>query len=216
MNLTRVFAMNRAAQFFALIVFMVSMETALADSRKKITRTFDAAMLEKLELDISVVELDIEIHDGNDIELEINLEAQRRFFGLRPGSVDDIELEEERHGSNLLLRIDEQNVEQNWTMRIPAKLALVIDVGVGEVVVDKLSNELVMNIGVGSVHIDALEESFDEIHLKTGVGDAVIRGMQSRADNERDFISADAYYKGTGVHDITIDVGVGEVLVRKE
>lgn len=186
----------------------------LADTTRTLTETFDVADLDTLELEISVAELDVEIVDGTELELEIYLEAQRRFFGLRRGSTDDIELQTRRSPSKLYIGLDERHVEQHWVLLVPRHLALSINLGVGEVNIDKLENDLEMEIGVGAVRVDIVEAAFGTIELQTGVGDAVIRGMTERADNERSFISADAYYTGTGEHHLRIDLGVGDALVR--
>jgi hypothetical protein len=189
---------------------------AIAATTKTITQAFDAAELERLELEISVAELDIEIVDGDVIELEVQLEAERRFFGLRSGSVDDVELVTHRSNSTLFLGIEDKNAEQHWVMHIPRNLALAISVGVGEVDIDKLENDLTLEVGVGAVRVDVIESAFADIQLQTGIGDAVIRGLKYRADNERSFISADAYYEGQGEHHISIDLGVGDALVRDQ
>ena len=200
--------------FVALMLLLSN--AALAASSKVITRNIAADDLQDLRLDISVAELDMEISDGDLIELEIRLEAQRRFFGLRAGSVDDVDLETRRSGTELTLRIDERDVEQHWTVIVPAHLALRIELGVGEVRIDGLNNDLDMEVGVGEVRVDAVEEAFGSIELQTGVGEATISGMRSPSDNERNFISADAYYSGNGEHAISIELGVGEIQVRRD
>ncbi len=201
------------ASFISLSLMTSS---ALAASNKTIQQQFDVADLATLELNISIGELEIEIVDSQQLQVEISLEAERRLFGLRAGSVDAIELATNQSATTLFLGIDVQDVTQHWIVQVPRHLAMTISLGVGDVQIEKLENSLDMEIGVGSVRVDVIETAFADIHLSTGVGDAAIRGMQSKADNERSFISADAYYEGDGKHHITIDMDVGEVLVRKD
>lgn len=189
---------------------------AFAATTKTITQSFEVEDLQRLALDVSVVEMTIEIVEGDTVELEIELEAQRRFFGLRAGSVDNVELEIHRSPSTLSLGIEEKDLEQHWVLLVPRHLALDISIGVGELNIDKLENDLDLEIGVGAVRVDVIESAFGEIQLQTGIGDAAIRGLTNRADNERSFISADAYYRGEGEHHINIDLGVGDALVRDE
>ena len=187
-----------------------------AASQKTIEQQFDAQGLSSLELDVSVAEMDVEVYDGHEVRVEITLKADRRLFGLRAGSVDGIELRMDTSDTTLYLGIDEQDLDQEWIVQVPRHLAMSIMLGVGELNIDKLENDLVAEIGVGSVRVEVIESAIAEIQLSTGVGDAAIRGMSSRADNERSFISADAHYQGEGEHNVTIDVGVGEILVRSD
>lgn len=200
----------------SLITLSLYLPLVQAASSKTITQQFDVAGLTRLELEISIGELDVEIYDGQQVAIEIMLEAERRFFGLRAGSVDTIELATNTSQTTLYLGIDEQDVEQHWIVQVPRHLAMMVNIGVGDVRIEKLENSLDMEIGVGAVRVDVIESAFGVIQLSTGVGEATIQGMQSRADNERNFISADAYFEGEGEHHITIDLGVGEILVRKD
>jgi len=195
----------------AILLLSVS---AFADSFKQINRVVDASTLESVKLEISVGELDIEVYDGDEIQLEIDIEAQRSWWSFRRGNVEDIELEIVGSGSHVYLGIDERNIEQHWRVMMPAKLALEIEVGVGEIHIEEFTNSLDMEVGVGSVRVDVADTDYELIHVAVGVGDAEIRGFANRADNERNFISADAYYHGEGELKIEIEVGVGDVEVR--
>lgn len=199
---------------FALLVSLG--ETAQAESTKRINRTIDTGDVKELKLGISVAELDIEITDGNEVELDITLEAQRRYFGLRSGDVSDVELETRRSGQTLFLGIDEKHLQQHWTLSVPASLALTIELGVGEVRIEGMRNDLDLEMGVGDVRVDIVEDQFRDVHLQTGVGDANIYGMRQHADNERSFVSANAYYAGEGEHTLNIELGVGDVEVRRD
>jgi len=97
---------------------------------------------------------------------------------------------------------------------MPTKLALDIELGVGEIQIEDFSNELTVELGVGSVQVDVNDTDYRSIHLSAGVGDSSIRGFPNNSDNERSFISADSYYHGSGDLEIEIEVGVGDVRVR--
>lgn len=187
---------------------------AMADSIKHISHSVDASTLESVEFEISVAEVEIEVYDGDEIQLEIELESQRRWFSLRRRNIDDIELEIRRSGNNVFLGIDEQNIEQHWRVLLPAKLAVEMDLGVGDIRIEEFSNSLEMEVGVGAVRVEVNDTEYREIHLSVGVGDASIRGFESRSDNERSFISAESFYHGNGELSIDIELGVGDVEVR--
>ncbi len=187
---------------------------AYGDSFKQIIHSVDASSLESVEFDISVAEIDIEIYDGDEIQLEIDIEAQRSWFSWRKRDVDNIELDVEGDGSSVYLGIDANNIQQHWRIKLPAKLALNMDLGVGDIHIKGFSNDLHLELGVGAVRVEVDDTDYGQIHVSAGVGDANIRGFTHRADNERSFVSADAYYHGEGDLEMSIEVGVGDVEVR--
>ena len=210
----RGFTMN-ISPWIVIPASLLMLSAVSADSTKQILRNIDGSSLVSLELDISVGELDIEIYDGDEIQLEIDIEAQRRWFLFRNRNVDHVELQVRDDGSNLYLGIDERNIEQHWRVKLPAKLALEIDMGVGDIHIRDFANNLEMDVGVGSVRVELADIDYELIHLSVGVGEASIRGFANGTDNERNFISADSYYHGEGDLRMNIEVGVGEVDVRK-
>ncbi len=186
-----------------------------AESFKSISRSIDVSRLGSVEIQAGVAEMDIEFYEGDELELEIELEAERRWFSLRRGSVDDLQLEVRESGDNLYLGIQDQKVQQRWRLKIPARLAATIDVGVGDIELHDFSNSLEMEVGVGSIQVDIDDTDYAAIRVSVGVGDASIRGFgEDRVGNERSFVSADSYYHGDGEFEIDIEVGVGEVVVR--
>ena len=207
---------RKLVQPLLLLVTAFAMPIVLADSYKRINHEIDASDFERLHLEISVGEVEIEIYDGDVIELDIQLEADRRWFSLRRGNVDDVELGQRASGDTLYLEIDEDNIEQTWLARIPAALAMRIELGVGEISIEDLDNNLNLDLGVGAVRVEVTSENYHTIAATTGVGDASIRGFSDGSDNERSrFVGADAYYSGEGEYEIRVEVGVGDAQVRR-
>ena len=176
-------------------VGLLSSTSVAADTHKRIVETIDARSFKTVWLEIPVGKMDIEVYDGDKIELDIKLESRRRWFVWRPRNIDAVELEIGTSGSVLVLGIDRDNLEQHWRVRMPAALALDIDVG------------------VGAARVDVAHQNFRSIHVSSGVGDAIVRGFQQGNDSERNFVSADAYYYAEGKYRIELGVGVGEAQV---
>ena len=194
---------------------LMASSVALADRYKHIEQTIDASDLDAVQLEISVGEVDIETYDGNEIQLEIDIEAQRFWFSFRRTHAEDVELEIDDRGSAVYIGITESNIEQTWRIRMPAKLALDIEMGVGDIQIEDFANDLEMELGVGAVRVEVADVDYEAIHASAGVGDATVRGFSNRSDNERSFVSADSYYHGSGEFEMEIKVGVGDIEVRK-
>jgi hypothetical protein len=205
--------MIRNFLWFAISATMLLSVSAFADTEKLISQKIDASELKSVRLEFPVGELSIETYDGHEIQLEIDIEAKRRWFSGKR-DVDDIELDVQISGSRAYLEIDEKKIEQHWRVRIPASLALEIDVGVGEIQVESFVNTLEVEMGVGSVEVEVAGNSYDSIHVSSGVGDATINGFEEPASNERNFISAESLYRGDGDMEIEIEVGVGDIEVN--
>lgn len=202
-------------KFIVFILAALFSSALFADTFKRISHVVDAADLEKLHLDISVGELDIETYDGEEIQLEVDIESQRSWFSFRRRDVEDIELEIDGSRSHVYLGITEQDIETHWRIVPPAKLELEVDMGVGDVQIADFTNSLNMELGVGSVQVVVLADDYDVIHANSGVGDSRISGFEGGVDNERNFISADSYYYGGGEKIMEIELGVGDVEIRR-
>lgn len=206
---------EKAAKLTALAASLLFSGTLSADSTKKISRTIDATSLASVEIEASVAEMEIEFYDGDEIELEIELESDGHWLAWRRGDIDHVELEVRTTESNVFLGIRDRKVEQHWRVKMPANLAIAIDVGVGEIELEDFSNNLEMDVGVGSVRVEIDDTEYAMIRASAGVGDTVIKGFPGQqTDNERSFMSSDSYHYGNGELEIEIEVGVGDVLVR--
>ncbi|MDA0689221.1 MAG: hypothetical protein O2948_11340 [Proteobacteria bacterium] len=195
---------------------LVLSTSAMAASSKRIQQQIDAADLVHVDFEISIAEIDIEVYDGDSIELDLHIEADRDWWIFGRNDIDDVELQVDRNGEQLKLRLDDDDIEQEWVVRLPAHLAVSMDIGVGEVQFSDFANNLNMKLGVGSMQLNVAEGvDFESIHLKVGVGDTSVRGFDNGSDNERSFVGADSWYHGDGEFVIEVEVGVGDARVRR-
>lgn len=101
-------------------------------------------------------------------------------------------------------------------VRLPAHLAVSMDLGVGEVEFTDFANDLNLELGVGSMQLNVADNvDFESIHLNAGVGDTSVRGFDNGSDNERSFVGADSWYHGDGEFVVEVEVGVGDARVRR-
>lgn len=205
--------MKSAIKLSLILALFVSF-SAQAASRKNITQTIDASDLETIEFNISVAEVDIEVYDGDVIELDIDIEADRNWLSLRRGDVDHVELEVRTRDDSVRLTIEENDLDQHWRVRLPAKLAVIFELGVGDVQIEDSSNSLDMEVGVGAIRIETRDVDYRNIQLTAGVGETSIRGFKYNSNEERSFISSESFYNGDGELTMSVELGVGDVEVR--
>ena len=201
-------------QGFMLAVMCVAFTANVqAASSKRIQQSIDATDLGHIDFEISVAEVEIEVYEGDTVEVDIELRAKRSWWIFGRDDVDDVDLTVRQDSDGLELILDEDDVEQDWRVRLPAHMAVGFELGVGEIDIDGFNNNLVLELGVGAVRVVVTDEDYDQIRLATGVGDSSIRGFSNGSDNERNFVGADSYYSGEGNYAIEIEVGVGEASV---
>jgi hypothetical protein len=140
------------------------------------------------------------------------------FWSGRQSELDAVQISAEMRGSTLVLRLNPEQrhdleLGEDWTVRLPARLAVRVKLGVGDLTVLDLTGEVRAEVGVGDVKIDGTYDSFGDIHASCGVGDATLRTPAGR--NEGDgFIAHTLRASGPGKSDIDVSAGVGDVTIR--
>ena len=209
----RAFLRTSTLGFMLALTGLAVSTGAQAASSKRIQHSIDAEDLSHVEFEISVAELEIEVYDGDTVEIDIDLRADRDWWFFSRGDVDDVDLTIREDGDSLELILDEDDVEQDWRVRLPVHMAVSMEMGVGEIDIEGFNNNLALELGVGAVRVAVEGEDFDIVHVSTGVGDSSIRGFDRGPDNERSFVGADSYYRGEGKFEVVIEVGVGDASV---
>jgi len=207
----------RVLPVLALIVTSFTLSnTAAAASSKRIQQRIDAEDLVHVDFEISIAQLDIEVYDGDVLELDLVIEADRDWWIFGRKDIDNVELEVDRNGEQLKLRLDDNDIQQEWVVRLPAHLAVSMDLGVGEVEFTDFANDLNLELGVGSMQLNVADNvDFESIHLNAGVGDTSVRSFDNGSDSERSFVGADSWYHGDGEFVVEVEVGVGDARVRR-
>lgn len=104
--------------------------------------------------------------------------------------------------------------ELRGVLRLPAELALKVDMGVGEVDIRDIEGDLDVDLGVGDANIHAPDRAVRSVDVNTGVGDADVVARGSRV-RRHGFISSSASWdEGRGRSTVSLHVGVGDGTVR--
>ncbi len=198
-----------AVLVFTLIGFMP------LQAQDRVTRMhqFDLDGIEEIEINNAVGSIELNIVEGSELRVELELEGDREGFFRRRRDVGNVDLALEEDDDRLSLSIDDDDVTAHWTVFMPEVSLIDIDLGVGEIDAEIGASSLQINVGVGDVEVEAPLKEIGDIHVSSGVGDARIRGADN-VDQSRQIVSEQSDARGEGIHDIDIEVGVGSAIVR--
>jgi len=206
--------MKKLALAMTLIAASISTNLYAADE-KRITETLTMNQGQNLEIDFPVGSIEIITVDGNELSIEIEIEGKDEGWFSKNRDVSNIELNKRVRDNRISLEIDEDNLNQEWVIKVPKSAAIDIEVGVGSIEIQKLENSVDADVGVGSIRIDTVLDDFKRIDLSTGVGDTSIKGFSGDLESSRNIVSSETRYSGNGEYSIEAEVGVGDIKVRK-
>ena len=194
-------------------LMMVLVTAAKADDEVTRRHTFDLQNVEEVEFSNSVGSIEIIPVEGTEMRITLDIESKERGFFRRRVDVDDMDLEIRERGDTLFLVFDEEHVNAQWLVEMPAVNRTSVEMGVGELRLEIGTTELDVQLGVGDVNITAPENAVGRINLDVGVGDAEVRGGEI-IRKESAFISRSIRAQGKGSNDMDVNLGVGDIRVR--
>ena len=197
------------ALFTAMIVFFIPVK---AQDKVNRAHRFDLAGIEELEINNSVGKIKLILVEGDEIRLELEIEAQEEGFFRRRRDLDEVHLEIEERNGRLTLSLEEEKVSAYWIIEVPALAEIDIDMGVGEIDAEIGASRLDIELGVGEVDVSAQLAKTGDIDVSSGVGDARIRGAHN-VYSSRMIVSEESEARGEGDLSIEVEVGVGSVRV---
>ena len=225
-----------------VLIAGLGMATTLAASEvRTLSAEVESASLKAVELEAGVGDIDITVGSGPMIIATVELRPRRGglFSSLKAAEKQVQEATFEplaRHG---ILRMEISGVEgdrrfdEEWTLTLPRHLALVVELGVGDVEVSNTAGGLDLELGVGDATIQV---NGGPIEVEVGVGDITVRGPSAAyrsvevaagvgdvriiADGRKiigeGFIAHSAEWQGAGDAAIEAECGVGDIRIVLE
>lgn len=126
------------------------------------------------------------------------------------------------HGDGSVLRfslenmpwIQHDNFKLKGTLEVPPGLAVRVKLGVGELRIRDVHDDLDVELGVGQVHVTMREKDVRSVRLSSGVGEASL-DVGSRQMRSSGLLGHRIKWsEGRGSADVEIEVGVGESSVE--
>ena len=224
-----------------LPIVLVAALIVEAAGPKTLTRTIQAGDIEALDLNSGIGDVTIKARDGLDeVTIEVVLTPRRGgiFSSKRQAErdVDAASLEAAVKRDRLKLRIsptddEDRRFEERWIVEMPSRLALKLEHGVGDVVIQGIAAGVELDSGVGDVDVKVPEGN---ITIDLGVGTALVRapaadyasaeaaggvgGARLTVLGEEieggGFVSHAASWSGDGSYHIEVSVGVGDAVIE--
>jgi hypothetical protein len=226
---------------FVLPIILVCALTVEGAGPKTMTRTIQAGDIDTLDLNSGIGDVSITAQKGLDeVSIEVILTPRRGgIFSSKRQAERDVEaasLEATVARDSLELRInpaddEDRRFEERWIIEMPSRLAIKLDHGVGDVVIEGATSGVELDSGVGDVDIQAIEGN---INVDLGVGTAVVRapaavygateaagGVGSARITVRGkeiegggFVGHSASWSGDGAYRLNVSVGVGDAIIK--
>lgn len=212
-------------RFAALLMFALLLVPAPAAARDEVVRTvqesWDASALTSLYVDFPVGELAIEGTDGDRVEVELRLECGED--GWRSSRcndhAEDIALEADGD-DRLNLSVDgysrwgNAGLELHMTVRVPRRLGLAVDMGIGELNVTDMRGDVTVDMSIGEVGVRMAADDVAEVIMDAGIGESSLRAPDVRRGASGLFVSETSWKDGPGEARVRVDLGIGEIDVR--
>lgn len=207
-------------RFLPVLLIAALATPALAD---RTVRTLDAvepaAGIQKVHLEYSVGELTVEPSTDDRIRFTVKVRCKDGSRKCEERA-EELEIEARRVGSTLKLEIPKTN---NWSnnskttfrglLQMPADIALKLEMGVGELTLSGLKDDVDVNLGVGEARLRLSENHVRQVAVSSGVGDASLRVGKRHMEGSGWLGHSVRWDDGPGRARIDVDLGVGETEV---
>ncbi|QLE86395.1 hypothetical protein FLM48_15730 [Shewanella sp. Scap07] len=210
--------MNNALGRFAtvLVCFLgVTVFSAQAQEGKQLQQNYSYHG-QAVVLDIEVGRVEVIATDESEVRVEVEVVAsQSSWFNMwQQGDVSEIEIDADEQNDRLVLKLNHQDdLKQNWRVYLPRDAATDVDIGIGEVEVAGLENDLAIDLGVGRVVVNN-QHRYRDIELSSGVGEVQVRHNGEKVKVDQALVSQSyEQSSATGQYQLLVSVGVGQVEV---
>jgi len=184
----------------------------LLAGQKNLTQQFDAAQYTQIDIRAGVGDIQIEVSDSQHIQIEVEVRGSKSwFFGRTDVSDATLESSVSNQGT-LRLEVPLDNTEQSWRVKVPRKLALELDLGVGSITVNGSAGNIDATIGVGSFSAKLAVPEYKHIALTAGVGDVKLHHSSGKTERNK-LVGAELAFAGTGEQAMAVTIGVGDATV---
>jgi hypothetical protein len=197
-----------------ILLGMFSSLSVSASEEVNLRNTYNAGDLKVLSITNGVGSIRVEVADISSIEVEVAVEPTTSYFFFE-SDISEAELSASTNAGELALEVPVDDSEQNWLVRIPKHLGLSIDLGVGDVDISNINQNVTANVGVGEFSATLNQNSFKSLNAEAGVGGVSLSGF-TNSENESHLVGNSAEISGEGSAKLSVDVGVGGINLKNQ
>lgn len=194
----------------------LAVTAASADTAKTLSKTLAYSGQEVL-LDMDIGSAKFIATDEQEIRIEVLVTPnESNWFSLWGGAdVEDVELDVVDSSSEIELKVTEQDdVKQEWVVYLPRQAAVNLNVGIGQVEVSNMENNIDIDLGVGHAEINH-EILYSSVSLESGVGEVEVNSQGQSVEVNRNFVMQSYHNEEqTGFGQLNVNVGVGQIDVH--
>jgi hypothetical protein len=208
--------MNRVL-FISLALVMLPIALG-ANKLRELEQEFEVQPRQMILLEVPVADLRIETADTNKVQADLLLRCR--------WSTDDcqarmarVELVSRSTKRRLVLELEglsgwhNSKIDIEGTITVPRSSPLDVEMGVGELQIRGVEQDLRVDLGVGEVKAWLPGAKLSAVSLDVGVGEAEILGATERVSGRRSFLVGSEVFwdNGEGENHVDLEVGVGQI-----
>ena len=189
---------------------------------KSLSEEFDASGYEGITLEVSVGEVRIEGADVDKVVAEVRVRCPRRMdLDECRDRADDVEITGDDSRGMLVLEVKGlskwrsrgMNVDVRFT--VPEDLPFELEMGIGEVEIVDMRNDLKVDLGIGEVSVRMDENVVGSVTLDNGIGESDLLYSDGKQSTSGFLAGKDIVWeKGPGTHEVIVELNIGEIEVR--
>ncbi|MFI5372193.1 MAG: hypothetical protein ACHQ52_11610 [Candidatus Eisenbacteria bacterium] len=207
------------------ILLAAAFATALAavPARASTVRDLDSRLPVEnatgVRAELPVGEFDVARSRDADVHLRLHVKC-KDWNDRCEEQIRDLVIRARRDGSVLRFSLENMpwiqhdSFKIHGTLEVPPGLAVQVKLGVGEITIRDVHDDLDVELGVGEVHVAMHEKDVKSVRLSSGVGDASL-DVGARHMRSSGLLGHRLHWsEGRGQADVDVEVGVGESSVE--
>jgi hypothetical protein len=206
----------------AAILFACTLSVQADTTVRTITKELPVEDAEWFFIELPIGELEVKGIDGDEVRFHLKIKCEEGDDSKYRRAAEDIELDVNRRSEGIEIGLDHWPKFRNKGMslegylEVPRQLVFEADLGVGEIDIFGMEDDIKIDIGVGEVSIEMDESAVRSVSLDAGIGDATLR-VGGRRVKGSGFIGHGLDWRdGQGRAHLEVDCGVGSVEVFLE
>lgn len=201
----------------AIVTSALLTTSVWAKEERTISQSYSPKSAAELAIEVPVGSIELTTYNGDSVEVSVTITPKNddSWFSKNV-NLDKFEIESKHSTNELSLTIDSDDIQQEWVVKVPQSMALELEMGVGKIDVEALTNSADIEVGVGNVTVETTLDDFRAISLESGVGKTSVKGFDKNIEHSKNMVSSDVKYRGEGQHHINVEVGVGNAKVSKK